>query len=99
MKSKKFTLSQCLSTQSMQMQEIKLTCAKEIKNYQVPSQPGDNLTSVNGVAWNQCAQFDKQFVTVDEKSRLMLYDGDRLKAHETIGSGQLATVSVEPRTG
>lgn len=52
---------------------VSLKCTKTISNWERADAKAEKLISVNAVAWNPCLQFNTQFVTVDDLSRLTLY--------------------------
>ena len=59
------------------------------------------LVPVNAVCWNKCPQFNKQYITADDSSRLALYDGKDPKNNTKleVSNGLLTCLSIEPREG
>jgi len=56
-----------------------IKCKKTIYNYEAPPDPktkkkDEKTSSVNCVDWNQSPTYSKQFVTVDDMSRITLYN-------------------------
>ena len=90
------------------IRSVDMRVAKTVRN--VPAEDKKNeetkqsaapLVPVNAVCWNKCPQFNQQFITADDSSRLALYDGKDPKNNTKleVSNGLLTCLSIEPREG
>lgn len=99
----KATISMVTKVEGRPLPNIHMKCVKTINNWsdQRNDKNEKTMTCVNAVQWNYCPQFSNQFITVDDLSRITLYNTskDTPIVQEPVSHGLLACAAIEPRQG